>query len=94
MTIIERTGRLITKMNVTFSMGNNLPYTVFKFFAQQNRYRLNESQKTGFRDTFPHISGSIGPIVSKNNRVHAWVDPHQPCEFHKNRFKTATTCIV
>ncbi len=42
---------------------------------------------------FPHICGSIVPIVSKNNRVHTWVDPHQPCEFHKNRFKTAT-CIV
>ncbi len=31
---------------------------------------------------FPHKRGSIGPIVFKNNRVHPWVDPHHPCEFH------------
>ncbi len=42
---------------------------------------------------FLHISGSIGPIVSKNNRAPLWVDPHLPYEFHENRFKTAT-CIV
>ncbi len=42
---------------------------------------------------FPHICGSIGPIVSKNNRVHPWVNPHQRCEFHENQFNTVT-CIV
>ncbi len=42
---------------------------------------------------FSHICGSIGPIVSKNNRIYPWADPHQPCEFHENRIKTAT-CIV
>ncbi len=41
----------------------------------------------------PHITGSIGPIVSKKNRVHPRVDSQQPCEFHENWFKTAT-CIV
>ncbi len=42
---------------------------------------------------FLRISGSIGSIVSKNNRFHPRVDSHQPCEFHKNWSKTAT-CIV
>ncbi len=41
---------------------------------------------------FSHISGSIGPIVSKKIRVHPFADSHQSCEFHENRFKTAT-CI-
>ncbi len=35
----------------------------------------------------------MGPIVSKNNGLLPWVDPHQPCEFYGNRFKT-TTCIL
>ncbi len=39
---------------------------------------------------FLHISGSIGPIVSKNNRAHPWVDLHLPCEFPENWLKTAT----
>ncbi len=38
--------------------------------------------------TFTYICSSTWPIVSKNNKVHPWVDPHQPCEFHENRFKT------
>ncbi len=42
---------------------------------------------------FPHIIGSIRPIVSKNSRVHPCVDPHQPSEFHENRFKIAA-CIA
>ncbi len=42
---------------------------------------------------FPLQQDSIGPIVSKNNRVHPWMDLHQPFEFHENRFKTET-CIV
>ncbi len=42
---------------------------------------------------FLHISDSIGPTVSKNNKVHPWVDPHQPCEFYENRFKTATSIV-
>ncbi len=38
---------------------------------------------------FSFISGSIGQIVFRNNRVHQWVHPHQPCEFYENQFKTA-----
>ncbi len=37
--------------------------------------------------------GSIGPIVSNNNRVHPRMDPHQPCNFRENWFKI-TICIV
>ncbi len=39
---------------------------------------------------FLYNSGSIKPIVFKNNRVHLWVNTHQPCEFHGNWFKIAT----
>ncbi len=42
---------------------------------------------------FPHICGSIRPIVSKNNTVHPSVDLYQPCEFHENRFKIATRIV-
>ncbi len=42
----------------------------------------------------PHIGGFIGSIVSKNNRVHLRVDPHQPCEFHEKLFKARPTSCV
>ncbi len=29
----------------------------------------------------------------QKHRIHPWVDPHKPLEFHENRFKTVT-CIV
>ncbi len=34
MTIIEETGHRMTKLNITFSIGNGLPNTVFTFFPQ------------------------------------------------------------
>ncbi len=76
--------------NITFFVGNGVPNTVFKSFPQKPPYLLYESRKTGFGLISPYISNSIGPIVFKNNRVHPWVDPHQPCKFHENRFRTAT----
>ncbi len=76
MTIFEGTERRKIKMNITFSAGNKLPHTVFKFFPQKNPYRLNEIRKTGFKVTFSRISGSM--IVTKNNTVHPRVDPDQP----------------
>ncbi len=42
---------------------------------------------------FPYVSGFIGLIFSKTNRVHPWMDSHQPCKFHENQFKTVT-CIL
>ncbi len=42
---------------------------------------------------FPFSSGSIGPIVLEKKKVYTCVHLHQLCEFHKNRFETAT-CIV
>ncbi len=91
MTVFERMGRRITKINITFSAENGVRNAVFKFFPLKNSYRLNGSQKTGFwGHIFPHISVSIGPTVSRNNRGHLWIDTHQLCEFHENRFKNAT----
>ncbi len=42
---------------------------------------------------FFHVSSSIGPFVSKNNKVYLPVKPHQSCEFHENWFKTATYIV-
>ncbi len=82
-----------TKMNITFSMVNVVPNTVLKFLHQKTYTGWMKAQNQFWWDIFPHISGSIGSIVSKNNRVHPCVDPHQPCELHENQFKTVT-CIV
>ncbi len=74
-------------------MVNGVPNIVFKFFSLKKPIPFDLNQKNRFwGHIFPHICGFIGPIVSKNNRVHPWVDPHQPCEFHENR--TTATCIV
>ncbi len=81
-------------MSITFSGENGLPNTVFfNFFIKKPQ--LNESRKktTGLKAHFPPYLWFFGPIVSKNNRVHSWVEPHQSCEFHENWFKTMT-CIV
>ncbi len=40
------------------------------------------------------MCGSIGPIVSKNNRVRPRVNPHVPGEFYENRFFKTGACIV
>ncbi len=77
MTIFKGMGRRTAEVNIMFSVGNEVPNTVFKFFSQKSPYRLNESRKTGFwGHIFSYICGSAGPIVSKNNRVHSWVDQH------------------
>ncbi len=51
-----------------------------------------KAEKPVLGHIFPYISGSTGPIVSKQNRVHPRVDPHRSCERYENRFKTAI-CI-
>ncbi len=79
-----------TKMNIIFSMGNGVLNTTLKFFPRKTPYRLNENQKTSFGGTFSPTSVLK---KKKKSRVHLCVDLHQPCEFHENRFKTAT-CIV
>ncbi len=64
------------------------------FFLKKKPILFDLNPKNRFwGHIFPHICGSVGRIVSKNNRVHPWVDPHQPCEFHENRIRTAT-CIL
>ncbi len=80
MTIFEETGggMLMTKINITFSMGNGLPNTVFKFFPQKHLYRLNESQKTYFGAYFLHASGSFVPLFSRPIRfIHGWTRTNQ-----------------
>ncbi len=93
-TIFDGTRCWMTKTNITFFLVNGVPNTILNFFSQKNPIPSDLNPKNWFwRHIFPYICGSIGPIISKNNRVHPWVDLHQPCEFHENRFKTAT-CIV
>ncbi len=95
MTIFEVTGCRATKMNIFFGRGEmGVRNTVFKFFPKKKPIPSDLNPKSWFwGHIFPPIGGCIGPIISKNNRVHPLVDSHQPCELHENRFKTAT-CIV
>ncbi len=60
------------------------------FFLKKAQTGWMRAENPVLEAHFPHISGSIGPIVSKNNRVLRCADPHQPREFNENRFKTAT----
>ncbi len=83
------------KNEYNFFFRNGVFSSVLKFFSQKTPIPSDLNPKNWFWEhIFPHICGSIGPIVSKNNRVHPWVDlPHQLCKFHENWFKIAT-CIV
>ncbi len=70
MTFFEGTGFRTTKMT-TFFLGNWLTNTVLKFFPQKNPTPSDLNPKNWFcGHVFPHIYDSIGPIVSKNNRIH------------------------
>ncbi len=51
-----------------------------------------KSEKPVLGHIFLYISGLMGLIVFKNNRIDPWMDPHQPREFYENWFETAT-CI-
>ncbi len=78
-TIFRGMGRRTTKMReLSFCIGNEVPNTVFKFLYPKNWFWVH---------IFPHICGSIGPVVSKNGRFHLWVDPHQP---HVNFMKISS----
>ncbi len=49
-----------------FSVENGMPNTVFKFFPQKPSYRLDESRKIGFGDTFSPMSMVLlGRLFSK-----------------------------
>ncbi len=77
------------------SFGKWVPNTVFKFFSSKTPIPLDLKSKNWFcGHIFPHICGFSGPIVSKNNIVHPWADPHQPCKFHENRFKITTYIVT
>ncbi len=56
-TIFQRMGSRMTKMNTIFSMGNWAPNMALKFFPHKTTYcRLNESQETSSGVTFFPIS--------------------------------------
>ncbi len=56
MTIFEGRGRRMTKMNITFFGGNEVPNTFLKLFFQKTLHRLTWTGKTGFGGTFSLIS--------------------------------------
>ncbi len=93
-TIFEGMGCQTNKMNITFLVGKWGTKYSFYFFFSKNPIQADLNPKNWFwGHIFPNICGFIWPIVYKNNKVHPWVDHHQPCEFHENQVKTAT-CIV
>ncbi len=83
MIIFDEMRCRMTKMNITFSVGNGVPNIVFKFLPQKKKLVQAEwKPKNRFSlHIFPCISDSVGLTVSKNNKVHPWVDAHQQCEF-------------
>ncbi len=93
MAIFHEPRHQTLKMNITFSMGSGVPNTVLKFFLKKAHTGPTKPEKPVVGHIFPHISDSIGSIISKNYRNHPCVNLHQPCEFHENRCQTAT-CIV
>ncbi len=68
-TIFQGMGCRTTKMNITFFMGNGVLNTALKFFPQKPPYRLNESQKTSFGDTFSLISVVLLDLFQKKKKV-------------------------
>ncbi len=93
MTIFLGMTCVSTKMNINFSKGNEVPNRALKFFPQ-NPIPAEWKPKNQFWGyIFPYISDSLDRLFPKKSRVHPCVNSHQTCEFHENRFKTAT-CIV
>ncbi len=67
-------GRQMTKMNITFSLGNGVLNTALKLFPQKNPHRLNESQKTSFGGTFsPILAVLLDRLFPKEiGLTHVW----------------------
>ncbi len=65
MAIFQGMWSQITKMETTFSMENGVPNTTLKFFPKKPHTGLMKAKKSVLGAHFPHISGSIGPIVNK-----------------------------
>ncbi len=69
----------------------------FEIFTSKNSILAEWKPKNQFwGQIFPHISGFIRPIVSKQkkNRVYPCADSHQLCEFHENLYKTTTYIVT
>ncbi len=92
MIMFEGMGSQMKKWIINFSVGNGVPNTVFKFFLQETSNWMKAEEQV-LRAHFPVYQWFYLPIISKNNKVHPWVDPHQPYEFHENWFKSAP-CIM
>ncbi len=74
----EGMGHWTTKrLYLTFSIGNGVPNTAFKFFSSETLYHLDlNPKKTGFGGTFSPISVVL---LCQLFLKTTWVYPHQPC---------------
>ncbi len=68
MTIFKGAECRTTKMNIAFVLGNGVPNTVLSFFLKNPVPSDLNSKNWFWGHIFPHIYGSIGPIVY--NSVH------------------------
>ncbi len=94
MTIFQRIGCRMTKMNITFSMKNGIPNTALKLFSSKTPHTgWIKAKKPVLGAHFPQYQCFYWTDGFQKNRFHSSVSSHQPCEFHENRFKT-TTCIL
>ncbi len=67
----------------------------FEDFSSKKPIRAEWKPKNWFwGHIFLHVSGSIGPIVSKFNRIQPFVDSRESREFHKNWFKIVTYIVT
>ncbi len=87
-------GCRTTKMNIgNLFCGNEYRILFSSFFLKKTHTAWMKAGKSVLGHIFLYIRGSIRLIVSKNDWVHPWMDPHQQWEFHEKRFITAI-CMV
>ncbi len=95
MTIFQVIGCPMTKMNITFSMGNGVPSMALKFFPQRTPHTgWMIAKKPDLELHFPPCQWFYRTDCFQKNRVHLCVDSHPPCEFHENRLKTSTRTVT
>ncbi len=93
MTIFERRT---TKMNITFLWEMGYQILFLSVFFKKTHTGWMKAEKPVLVAHFLLYQYFFGSIVSKNNRIHPWVDSHQACEFPENRFTTGGTssCVL
>ncbi len=74
MTIFRRMGCRTTKINITFSMGNGVPNTAWKFFPQKPPYSWMKAKKLVLGAHFPPISLVLVYRLFPKNKgfIHVW----------------------